>query len=135
MLHRWPRQGHYTSEGKSKAQREIRMTSVYALIPAALLAGTILASPAHARVEDPDIHAQRVSAQKETFRAAKARTAGTFTRTAGRQRYLAVKARTPKGERADLTRTAETNFPKTTNIRLHKVASSKLRKVASIDAP
>src|SRR5262245_51163840 len=98
------------------------MTSVYALIPAALLAGTILASPAHARVEDPDIHAQRVSAQKQTFKFAKAKTPGTFSRTAIRKRYLVVKARTAKAERAGLTQAAETTLPRTTNVRLGKVA-------------
>ncbi|WP_119393129.1 transglycosylase SLT domain-containing protein [Taklimakanibacter lacteus] len=45
------------------------MRSVYALIPAALLAGTVLAAPAHAsNKEDPGAHAERISAQKKHFK-------------------------------------------------------------------
>ena len=45
------------------------MRSVYALIPAALLAGTVLAAPAQAsNKEDPSAHSERVSAQKKHFK-------------------------------------------------------------------
>jgi hypothetical protein len=45
------------------------MKSVYALIPAALLAGTVLSAPVEARrMEDPSVHAERLSATQEYFK-------------------------------------------------------------------
>jgi soluble lytic murein transglycosylase-like protein len=86
------------------------MKSVYALIPAALLAGTILTAPAHARIEDPDIHAQRVSAQKEHFKKqAEARMPGKMIKSSYRKRHFAAKT---KIRRSSETLTAESREPK-----------------------
>lgn len=53
------------------------MRFVYALIPAAFLAGTVLAAPAYAKKSaDPDAHAERVAAQKKSFRSAVANKPG-----------------------------------------------------------
>jgi hypothetical protein len=45
------------------------MKSVYALIPAALLAGTVLSAPVEAKTtEDPIVHAERFSAKQKYFK-------------------------------------------------------------------
>jgi soluble lytic murein transglycosylase-like protein len=79
------------------------MRSVYALIPAALLAGTVLSASADAksrRVEQLEVHAQRVLAQQKYFKtniastkrklAAKARSGGTAKLAGAKSRKLAV---------------------------------------------
>jgi soluble lytic murein transglycosylase-like protein len=87
------------------------MRSVYALIPAALLAGTVLAAPAHAsNKEDPGTHSERVSAQKKHFK----KTAG--VKKSGQTRKVAsVKKR----------KLAKTKLAKT------KLAKAKTRKFAA----
>lgn len=78
------------------------MKSVYALIPAALLAGTVLAAPAEAkRGEDPGTHAQRLIAQKKHFKTAQARKPGTIRKTAGLKKPRKV-ASTEQSRKASL---------------------------------
>lgn len=88
------------------------MRSVYALIPAALLAGTILGAPAEAKVEDPSAHAQRVSAQKKHFRTATIKKPGKVAKAAG------LKTKTRKLAKA----------------KSRKVAAGKISKVAAFSS-
>ena len=73
------------------------MRSVFALIPAAFLAGTVLAAPAHARKsEDPNSHAERVSAQKKNFKSATAKKAGKVRKSTNLKTRKAASAKTRK---------------------------------------
>ncbi|MFZ5674327.1 MAG: transglycosylase SLT domain-containing protein [Pseudomonadota bacterium] len=90
------------------------MKSVYALIPAAFLAGTVLAAPAYANKSgDPGAHAERVSAQKKHFKALaakkpgkvrKAATLKTRKKVAAKTARKAAAAKTPKFAQTSLTK-------------------------------
>ncbi|HTN96251.1 MAG TPA: lytic transglycosylase domain-containing protein [Nordella sp.] len=88
------------------------MRSVFALIPAALLAGTVLAAPAYANKSgDPGAHAERVSAQKKHFKSAVAKKPGKSRKSAS------LKTRKSAGAKT------------------RKVAAAKTRKVAAVKTP
>ncbi len=74
------------------------MRSIYAVIPAALVAGTVLAAPAHANNrEDPEVHAQRVNAEKEAFRErAQMKTQGGTAKVASLKKLKPARAKTRK---------------------------------------
>jgi soluble lytic murein transglycosylase-like protein len=90
------------------------MKSVFALIPAAFLAGTVLAAPAYANKSgDPGAHAERVSAQKKHFKSltakkpgkrAKAATLKTRKKVAAKTARKAAAAKTPKFSQTSLTK-------------------------------
>lgn len=90
------------------------MKSVYALIPAAFLAGTVLAAPAYANKSgDPGAHAERVSAQKKHFKSlaakkpGKVRKAATLKsrkKVAAKSARKAAQAKTPKFAQTSLTK-------------------------------
>lgn len=90
------------------------MKSVFALIPAAFLAGTVLATPAYANKSgDPGAHAERVSAQKKHFKSltakkpgkrAKAATLKTRKKVAAKTARKAAAAKTPKFSQTSLTK-------------------------------
>ena len=90
------------------------MRSVYALIPAAFLAGTVLAAPAHANKSgDPGAHTERVSAQKKHFKSATAKKPGKRAKTvklktrkkvAAKTARKAAPAKPPKFAKTTLTR-------------------------------
>lgn len=112
------------------------MRSVYALLPAALLAGTVLAAPAEAKgAEDPGVHAERVSAQKKYFEAARVKKSGKIRKVASlktRKRVATVKAaklaraKTPKIARVKVANA------KTSKIAPIKVARAEIGKLASL---
>lgn len=93
------------------------MKSVFALIPAALLAGTVLAAPAYANKSgDPGAHAERVSAQKKHFKSAVAKKPGKSRKSAGLKTRKSASAKTRKVAAA----------------KTRKVAAAKTRKVAAV---
>jgi soluble lytic murein transglycosylase-like protein len=111
------------------------MRSVYALLPAALLAGTVLAAPAEAKgTEDPGLHAERVSAQKKYFKIAGMKKFGKIRKVASlRTRKVAtvkaakvVSAKTPKIARVKVA------SAKTAKIARVKLASARTAKVARV---
>jgi soluble lytic murein transglycosylase-like protein len=124
------------------------MRSVYALLPAALLAGTVLAAPAEAkREEDPTVHAERVSAQKKYFKLAEVKKSGKIRKVASlkTRKVATVKAaKVASAKTAKIARgkVASTKTPeiarvevaraKTAKIRRIKVASAKIGKLASL---
>ena len=90
------------------------MKSVYALIPAALLAGTVLSAPVEAkRMEDPSVHAERLSATQRYFKTKAAKNPGKY-----------IKAGEIKTRKA--TRVAATDSPLSET---RKVAGLKARKL------
>ena len=94
------------------------MRSVYALLPAALLAGTVLAAPAEAkRADDPGLHFQRVSAQKKHFKTAGMKKPGKIRKAASLKTRKVAHAKTRKVA-AGKTR---------------KVAAGKIRKIAAFN--
>jgi soluble lytic murein transglycosylase-like protein len=97
------------------------MRSVYALIPAALLAGTVLSAPAEAkRTEDPTSHSERVSAQKKYFKTtAQAKKPG--------------KLREAQSLRRKTRKTASSKTRKTASVVKHRNAKS--GKVATASVP
>jgi soluble lytic murein transglycosylase-like protein len=102
------------------------MRSVYALIPAALVAGTILGASAEAkRADDPGIHAQRVSAKKKHFKIAGAKNPGKIRKAAGLKTHKVAQAQTRK--------VAPTRKVASAKVTGAKVASAKIRKVASAE--
>jgi soluble lytic murein transglycosylase-like protein len=106
------------------------MKSVYALIPAALLAGTILSGPVEAkRSDDPTVHAERVSAKKKYFKSAVARKPGKVKKTAGLKlrKTAASKSKTASRKRKIVSETS-----KTASVKPLKPASE-IRKTASIE--
>lgn len=95
------------------------MRSVYALIPAALLAGTVLSASAEAkRVEDPTSHAERVSAKKKYFKATAAKKPG--------------KLREADNVGRKTRKTASAKTRKTASAKTRKIASARTRKAASV---
>jgi len=120
------------------------MRSVYALIPAALLAGTILGSPAEARkADDPGLHAQRVSAQKKYFKLVGVKNPGKIRKVASlktrkvasaKTRKLAS-AKTRKVAIAEPREVASAEPRKVASIKTRKIASAKIRKVTADKTP
>ena len=133
------------------------MRSVYALLPAALLAGTVLAAPAEAKgTEDPGVHAERVSAQKKYFKIAGVKKSGKIRKVAGlKTRKVATikaakvaSAKTPKIARVKVASAKTSRIAasakssrmarvkgasaKTSKIARIKVASAKIGKLASL---
>lgn len=112
------------------------MKSVYALIPAALLAGTVLSAPVEAkRTEDPTVHAERLSSKQKYF---KTRLAKKPDKTA---RAGEIKARKTKyvgdiGKAASETRKTvnETRRTESLKPRKLKLATGKKRKPATVAA-
>src|SRR5262249_41767109 len=75
------------------------MKSVYALIPAALLAGTVHSAPVEEkRMEDPSVHADRLDATHKYFKTKVAKKPGNIIRIGDakphRTRHIADAART-----------------------------------------
>jgi soluble lytic murein transglycosylase-like protein len=124
------------------------MRSVYALLPAALLAGTVLAAPAEAKgTEDPGVHAERVSAQKKFFKIARVKKSGKIRKVASlKTRKVATvrgakvtSAKTPKIPRVKVASAKTAKMArvkvasaKTSKIARIKVASAKIGKLASL---
>jgi soluble lytic murein transglycosylase-like protein len=103
------------------------MRSVYALIPAALVAGTILGAPAEAKkADDPGIHAQRVSAQKKHFKIAGVKSSGKIRKAAS--------LKTDKVAQTRKVASAKVTSAKIRKVASADVTSAKTRKVASADA-
>jgi soluble lytic murein transglycosylase-like protein len=97
------------------------MKSVYALIPAAVVAGTILGAPAEAKkADDPGIHAERVSAQKKRFKIVGVKNPGKTRKVASLKTRKVAQAKTHK-------------LAPTRKVASAKVTSAKIRKVASAE--
>ena len=91
------------------------MRSVYALLPAALLAGTVLAAPVEAkRADDPGVHVQRVSAQKKHFKTAGMKKPGKIRKAASLKTRKVAQARTRKVAAGKTRKIAAFNMTTTT---------------------
>jgi soluble lytic murein transglycosylase-like protein len=104
------------------------MKSVYALIPAALLAGTVLSAPVEAkRTEDPTVQAERVSAKKKLFKSTAAKTPAKVKKVAGLKTRKAVsnKSKTASRKRKVVSETHKTAS-------LKPKSASETRKTASL---
>ena len=120
------------------------MRSVYALLPAALLAGTILGAPAEAKkLDDPGVHAQRLSAQKKHFKLVGVKNPGKIRKVASlktrkvasaKTRKLAS-AKTRKVAIAEPREVASAEPRKVASIKTRKIASAKIRKVTADKTP
>ena len=103
------------------------MRSVYALLPAALLAGTVLAAPAEAKgTEDPGVHAERVEAQKKYFKIAELKKSGKIRKIASlkTRRVATVKA----------AKVASAKTPKTAHVKIANAKTSKMARVKMASA-
>src|SRR5687768_14608331 len=115
------------------------MKSVYALIPAALLAGTVLSAPVEAkRTEDPTVQAERVSAKKKLFKSTAAKTPAKVKKVAGLKTRKAVsnKSKTASRKRKVVSETHKTASlkPKTRKTAsLKPKSASETRKTASLE--
>lgn len=99
------------------------MKSVYALIPAALMAGTILAAPAYAKKgEDPGVHAQRVSAQKKHFKSTAMKKTVKFRKSAS----LKTRKKTASLKSRKFAQTKVTKKIKTTQLSALKMSGTKM---------
>src|SRR5262245_28502639 len=106
------------------------MKSVYALIPAALLAGTVLSVPVEAkRAEVPGVHAERLSAKQKYFKPKVAKRPGKITEV------VATKAHRTK--RVASMRKAVSETGKTANLKPRnlKLAINKKRASISVAEP
>ena len=111
------------------------MRSVYALLPAALLAGTVLAAPAEAKgTEDPGVHAERVEAQKKYFKVAELKKSGKIRKIASlkTRRVATVKAAKVASAKTPKTAHVKIASAKTSKIARVKMASAKIGKLASL---
>jgi soluble lytic murein transglycosylase-like protein len=111
------------------------MRSVYALLPAALLAGTVLAAPAEAKgTEDPSLHAERVSAQKKYFKIAGVKKSGKIRKVASLKTRKVATVRGAKVASAKTAKIARVKVAsaKTAKMARVKVASAKISKIARI---
>lgn len=89
------------------------MKSVFALIPAAFLAGTVLTAPAYANKSgDPGAHAERLSAQKKHFKALTAKKPGKFRKAATLKTRKKVAAKTARKSAAKAPKFAQTSLTK-----------------------
>ena len=106
------------------------MRSVYALIPAALLAGTVLSAPVEAkRTEDPSVHAERLSSKQKYFKTMAAKKPGKINRVGE------VKTRKAKTGKAGEVREAASEPRKAAaSLKPRKAALSKKRKPAIVAA-
>lgn len=107
------------------------MRSVYALIPAALLAGTVLSASAEARkTEDPTSHAERVSAKKKYFKTTTAKKPGKLreAESVGRKTRKTASAKTRKIASAKTRKIASAKTRKTASVKTYKTASAETRK-------
>jgi len=108
------------------------MRSVYALLPAALLAGTILGAPAEAKkLDDPGVHAQRLSAQKKHFKLVGVKNPGKIRKVASLKTRKVASAKTRKVASAKTRKEAIAEPRKVASAEPRKVASVKTRKIAS----
>jgi soluble lytic murein transglycosylase-like protein len=109
------------------------MKSVYALIPAALLAGTVLSAPVEAkRTEDPTVYAERVSAKKKLFKSTAAKTpAKVKKKVAGLKTRKAV---SNKSKTASRKRKVASETHKTASLKPHKLVADKKRKLVQAAA-
>lgn len=83
------------------------------MIPAAFLAGTVLAAPAYARKsEDPTLHAERVSAQKTQFKSATAKKPGKVRKSASLKTRKTASAKTRKSAKNSAPKFAQTSLKK-----------------------
>lgn len=106
------------------------MRSVYALIPAALLAGTVLSAPVEAkRTEDPSVHAERLSSKQKYFKTMAAKKPGKISKVGE------VKTRKAKAGKAGEVREAAGEPRKAAaSLKPRKVAASKKRKPGTVAA-
>src|SRR5690349_2788908 len=101
------------------------MKSVYALIPAALLAGTVLSAPVEAkRADDPAVHAERFSAKHKDLKNKLVKKAGKLPRVGEiKSRKTKSVARLRKGKSEPI---------KTASVRPRKVKLTDLKTSKSI---
>jgi soluble lytic murein transglycosylase-like protein len=110
------------------------MRSVYALIPAALLAGTILGAPAEAkRAEDPGVHAERISAHKKYYKIAGVKNPGKIRKVASRKTRKVASAKTRKVASVKAPKMASTKTVKIANAKTGKVRIAKTVKIANAE--
>jgi soluble lytic murein transglycosylase-like protein len=106
------------------------MKSVYALIPAALLAGTFLSAPVQAKgTEDPTVHAERFSAKQKYLKSKLAKRPGKIARVA--------EVKTRKTKRVGDMRKIKSEMPKTANLKSRKLkfANVRIRKPLVVAVP
>src|SRR5437762_14029374 len=110
------------------------MRSVYALLPAALLAGTVLAAPAEAKgTEDPGVHAERDEAQKTYFKIAELKKSGKIRKIASLKTRRVATVKAAKVASAKTPKTAHVIAnAKTSKMARVKMASAKTSKMARI---
>jgi soluble lytic murein transglycosylase-like protein len=110
------------------------MKSVYALIPAALLAGTVLSAPVEAkRTEDPTVHAERLSSKQKYFKTRLAKKPAK-TNQAGELKARRTKPVGEIGKTAGETRKTVSETRKTASLkpRKLKLATAKKRKSITV---
>ncbi|MGE0149636.1 MAG: transglycosylase SLT domain-containing protein [Parvibaculaceae bacterium] len=108
------------------------MKSVYALIPAALLAGTVLSVPVEARgVEDPSVHAERLSSRQKYFKTMAMKKPGKIAKA---RRLKARKTASEAKRPAAKVRRSAAKKRKPAAVAVKEKIDSKMHKVASADA-
>jgi len=119
------------------------MKSVYALIPAALLAGTVLSAPVDAkRMEDPSVHAERFDATQRYFKTKVVKKASKTVRVGniGTHRTKRVadnplrEARKTASAKARKLRLATVKKDKSLTVAVAKQPEIRIRKMAQLDA-
>jgi soluble lytic murein transglycosylase-like protein len=119
------------------------MKSVYALIPAALLAGTVLSAPVEAkRMEDPSVHAERLEATQKYFKNKAAKRPDKTIRVGSIERRKAERVADNPLSEARKTASAKGRKLKLAAVKKHRpltVAAAKqpeirIRKMAHLDA-
>jgi soluble lytic murein transglycosylase-like protein len=121
------------------------MKSVYALIPAALLAGTVLSASVEAKgTEDPTVHAERFSAKQKYLKTKLAKKPGKITkvgevrtrrtkRVAGMSKAV-TETRKTASLRSRKLKFASVKIPKPLVVAVPKQAEVKARKMAHFDS-
>ena len=105
------------------------MKSVYALIPAALLAGTVLSAPVEAkRTEDPSVHAERLSTTQKYFKTRLAKKPVRINRVGE------VRTRKAKTGTVSEARKIVSEPRKTASLKPHKTLASRKRKPSTVAA-
>lgn len=108
------------------------MRSIYALIPAALLVGTMLSAPAEAKkAEDPGVHAARLISKKEYFKVMSAKKRGQAAHVA-RTRKIKNAPRETASERP---RKISVDPRKVVSFETELPASPEKRKTATVEKP
>ncbi len=106
------------------------MKSVYALIPAALLAGTVLSAPVEAkRTEDPSVHAERLSSKQKYFKTMAAKKPGKINRV-GEVRTRKAKT----GTVSEVRKAASEPRKAAASLKPRKVAAGRKRKLSTVAA-